>query len=136
MKSLIAALGLLAAAPAFATNYDCSTPRDEVHAFLVFDDGPGGLDDVQIEAWGTQYTDVLFGDEDKAILQLDTRDTSRGTFEYGGDKLEVGFTAPKTGIKLDLFAKKAKSSSDKLTGRVVVTGKKSTTTLSLTCKED
>lgn len=134
MKSLIAlCFGFLAPVSAFATEYNCTTAKKEVSAFLVFDDGPGGLDAAGLEILGTEFADVVF-DANSKVLTFKDRDSSKGTYEYGADALEIGFTT-QNNIKLDLFAYRV--SKQKLTGNAVlkIPGKRSQT-LGLTCLEN
>ena len=125
------ALAFTVAAPALATEYKCETPKKEVSAYLVFDDGPGGLDDAKIVAWGQQYADVVFDNTPRNVQEVDSRDTYANTFEYGGDKLEIGFDAG--ALKLDFFA--ARTGASTLEGKLVARGKHSSTKLALSCQE-
>lgn len=106
MKNLLFALACLTlSVPAFADEYQCHSIQNEVEAYLVFDDGPGGLDHADVKVFNQQYTLVVWDNTPATILEISDRDTFKNTFEYGGDKVEIGFTG-KDGVKVDMFVKR------------------------------
>ena len=104
MKALFAAVLMMAPLAAQAGEYKCHTIRNEVTSYLVFDDGPGGLDDARLTVFGKNYKLVVF-DEKNLIELVDSHDSFRNKYEYGGDELELGITA-KDGMSIDIVTKR------------------------------
>lgn len=122
MKNIVGAMVLaFCSATASASEYSCHSISKDIQVFLVFDSGPGGLDDAQMKIKGVNYSSVVW-DEHSKVVQIISRDTFRKTFEYGSDKVEVGFDA-KNGLKLDIFVKR--QLGDVFDGTIYVQNKRS-----------
>ena len=128
---LIASFALFSL-PTLASEYECHSIDNQIKAYLVFDDGPGGLDAANISVYGQNYSDVVF-EENSKVQVISDGDSSNGKFEYGGDNLELGFSTAK-GLKLNLVL-------DRLVGHVfdgtitVTTKRGRTQDLAFTCLE-
>ncbi len=126
-----AALSLILAftsVTAFANEYDCSTADQSVTGHLIFDDGPGGLDVVDLTAFGKNYSDAHSGEE--GVIKITDRDTFKGTYDYASEDLEIGFTAD-DGLKLDILT--TSKDSAHFTGKLYVTKGSKKKALALTC---
>ena len=132
-KSILSIACLLMSVPALAAEYDCHSISQEVLAYLVFDGGPGGLDAANVTVYGKEYSDTVF-DTTSSVQEISDRKTNQDTFEYGNGKLEIGFSAKKGGLELDIFV-------DRIYGRVldgsvfVKQGHHKTKEIAFTCLE-
>jgi len=89
--------------PVFADT-ECYTAHREVMAVLVFDNGPGGLDAVEMSVFGKQYSDDLYEvEQNPSVTKISDRDTFLGTYEYTHGHLAVGFKGS-DGLQVDIFA--------------------------------
>lgn len=110
MKNALLAFGLtLVSLPAFAEEYTCESAKKDISAWLVFDDGPGGLDAERITIEGKEIEDIR------------DRDSIIGTYNYASDSVEIGWTS-KAGDKIDLLANQENvdADSDTFVGLILV----------------
>lgn len=84
MNRILFTLATLASSTSvFATEYKCHSIDRQIETYLLFDDGPGGLDVFNVKAYGRNYVDVVFNDSPRSVIPMSDRNTHKDTFEYG-----------------------------------------------------
>jgi hypothetical protein len=81
---------LAVSASAYANEYKCQASG--LDTYLVFDDGPGGLDHFDTKYAGRTYTSMAFDKEPAHTFDGSDSDTPDGRYEYAGDELALTIT--------------------------------------------
>jgi hypothetical protein len=114
-------LGALLSASSFAEIYDCYSAQFE--AYLVFDDGPGGLDSAEVTYLGENYT----------LRDISDQKTADDRYEYGLHTLAFLLKSPALSFTLD--ARRLRPDENRFLGSLSITKGRSKEVFELVCDQ-